>query len=440
MMCLDVDISSEKKENSTSNEESENNSISSWESLSDDDNIDQEENLNLQGKILRNYNIIYELGRGSYSIVWLAYNISDEKFYAIKVQNPSEYKDGLNEIKFVKRLVSDPPIFNNILESFVEEVNAKKYLCSIWRLHSDNIDGLIRKGGYSEGLPLDVVKKIMKQLIISVNILHKKYKVFHGDIKTDNILIKGINNRDKFMISKYKQANFKDEYLNAKKIYWVNTGKNLNSIDKMNIKTKRIIREKIHGDIIKKILLDHKTEYDNINSHIIDNDYLNNINISLADFGTYCEENDYYEEQFGTRYYFAPEIILMGKCKYPVDIWAIGCTFYELLSGKFLFDPIKTKDYNRDYWHLSLICDTCGIFSKKFITNTKYYKKYFTSNAELINYDRGEESRLDRKINELKLDQDISNNVKRILKGTLQIDPCKRWTIDDLTKELFFDH
>jgi serine/threonine protein kinase len=57
---------------------------------------------------------------------------------------------------------------------------------------------------------------------------------------------------------------------------------------------------------------------------IYQNEYLNPINISLADFGTVCSEDESYDNSFGTRYYQAPEIILMGKCKYPVDIWALG--------------------------------------------------------------------------------------------------------------------
>ena len=52
------------------------NSSSDVESLSDDDIIEQSDNLELEGSILNEYNILCELGRGAYSIVWLGYNIS----------------------------------------------------------------------------------------------------------------------------------------------------------------------------------------------------------------------------------------------------------------------------------------------------------------------------------------------------------------------------
>ena len=57
----------------------------------------QVDNLNLKGNILGEYNVISELGRGSYSIVWLGYKLSTRKFYAIKVQHPNDYKEGKEE-------------------------------------------------------------------------------------------------------------------------------------------------------------------------------------------------------------------------------------------------------------------------------------------------------------------------------------------------------
>lgn len=416
---------------------SESDSESYAESLSSDENLSHENNLELTGKILRNYNIICELGRGSYSIVWLAYSIVTNRFYAVKVQDPKDYKDGLEEIKFVQKLPRSPPVFNNVIEYFIEQKGKNKYLCSVWELHCDNIDGLIRKGNFSKGLGIVHVKKVMRQLIDSIKILHKKYKVFHGDIKPDNILVKGINEKDAFIIDQYTQADFFSRYSKAKQTFWINKGKDLKSIDKMDKSDKLKIREKIHSDITNTIL--EACSVSNINKHSTNEKYINEMNISLGDFGSHCEEGIYYETQFGTRYYLAPEIILMGKCKYPVDIWAIGCTFYELISGKILFDPIKDAKHTRDYWHLSLISDTCGSFSKKFIEKTKFYRNHFTSTGELIDYEYPKESRLDRKINELELEPELKTHIKRILTGTLQIDPNKRWTIDELSQDPFFN-
>ncbi|KAF1841954.1 dual specificity protein kinase-like protein pom1 [Cucurbitaria berberidis CBS 394.84] len=61
--------------------------------------------------------------------------------------------------------------------------------------------------------------------------------------------------------------------------------------------------------------------------------------IKLADFGTAVDKRDQVErtEYLVSRFYRAPEIILGMEIGYPVDMWAVGCTVYELWTGKILF-------------------------------------------------------------------------------------------------------
>ncbi|KAF1947850.1 kinase-like protein [Clathrospora elynae] len=61
--------------------------------------------------------------------------------------------------------------------------------------------------------------------------------------------------------------------------------------------------------------------------------------IKLADFGTAVDKRDVIDrtEYLVSRFYRAPEIILGMDIGYPVDMWAVGCTVYELWTGKILF-------------------------------------------------------------------------------------------------------
>ncbi|KAJ4322803.1 U4/U6 small nuclear ribonucleoprotein prp4 [Neodidymelliopsis sp. IMI 364377] len=61
--------------------------------------------------------------------------------------------------------------------------------------------------------------------------------------------------------------------------------------------------------------------------------------VKLADFGTAVDKRDVIErtEYLVSRFYRAPEIILGMDIGYPVDMWAVGCTAYELWTGKILF-------------------------------------------------------------------------------------------------------
>ena len=130
------------------------------------DEVDQhDENLRLEGLTLRNYNIITEIGRGGYAIVWLAYNVQNGKFSAIKIQNHMDYKDGLDELKILKQLPHNLNYFNNLLDYFIEkrkvDKKTRKYLCMVFELCTSNLDTIIRKGEFKEGLQtFKIVRKL----------------------------------------------------------------------------------------------------------------------------------------------------------------------------------------------------------------------------------------------------------------------------------------
>jgi len=285
----------------------------------------------------------------------------------------------------MKRLPKKVDVFNHIIDSFIytiieksrrrrKRIKKKRYLCSVYNLHAGNLDGFLRKGKYKKGYGNDVVKKISTQLLQGLHVLHEKVKVFHGDIKPDNILIKGENKRDEKLIKLYNKCNYEEllkEELKGDK-------------DKDNI-----MRKKIHSSIVENIQ-QKITEEDSI--YNIDDKYIEDIRISISDFGDFCDDEDQFDEEFGTRYYRSPEGILMGECDNKVDIWAAGCTIYELLTGKILFDPEKDRTRDRDHYHLYYINCYCGNFSKRFLRYTDKWKKYFTKKGELKKFSIKEKS------------------------------------------------
>ena len=196
----------------------------------------------MQGKTLNKYNIIYEIGKGADAIVWLAFSIEDSKFYAIKVNEPKEYKKGLSEFNFIKKLPIKLKCFNHLKESFVEQKGNMKYSCGVFELHTGNLDSLVRSGAYQEGLPVKIVKKIMYQLLTALKYLHKQMKVYHADIKTDNILLRGYNDYDESIMKQYTEADFFGQYKEAKKTFWLGKGKPIETLEKMKKEDKLKIR------------------------------------------------------------------------------------------------------------------------------------------------------------------------------------------------------
>ena len=90
-----------------------------------------------------------------------------------------------------------------------------------------------------------------------------------------------------------------------------------------------------------------------------------------------------YDEDFGTRYYRAPENILVSdELSYSVDIWSLGCSIYELLTNHILFDPIKTSKFSCDHYHLSEIFQL-GRFSNKEIKTFSRRKEFYKKDKSL---------------------------------------------------------
>jgi serine/threonine protein kinase len=366
---------------------------------------ESQENLDLTGKILNNYNVIYEIGKGADAIVWLAFNVIDSKFYAIKVNEPNEYKKGCQEFKFLKKLNPKLPFFNHLKESFVEQVGSKKYACGVFDLHTGNLDAIVRKGEYQDGLPVDKVKKIMYQLLLSLHHLHTKMKVYHADIKTDNILLRGCNNMDKEIMKQYSEAvSYKD----------------------MNN------RKQSHQEICENLKIPEKTL-----KYCVGSECINNCIISLSDFGAFCGEDEHYDTDFGTRYYRAPEVILVGQSSFPVDIWAAGCVFYELLTGRILFDPERDDDISRDEYHLYYMNSRCGNFSTSFLKKTKYGKKYFTSDGKLKKFNSLDDITFEYSLDKYGI-KEFRSEILDLLKGMLTINPNSRFTAEKCLLHPFF--
>jgi serine/threonine-protein kinase SRPK3 len=403
----------EYSDKSNSSRTNSSNSNSSYAS-SNNNNID------LIGDIINNYNIISALGKGSYSRVWLAYNIGDGKYYALKVQNPEDFDEGKEEINILKKIPHDELYINKLVEYFVETrfINdtPTNFICSVYNLCGGNLDGLSRKGKFKDGYPEHIVKKIFKQILLALDTVHNKLNGFHGDIKPDNVLLCGLNNRDAQYIKMYEKRNFNEIYNKTRKEYM--SEKNIKKLDP-SMKTK--IRKKIHAALLG--MMDENEE----NQYLCDDKYFENPQIKLTDFGFYCHKDDYFHEQFGTRYYMAPEILLMSECNEKVDIWALGCMLYELVTGKILFDPHSDEKGSTDFHHLEMIINLCGEFNGLFKTG-KYYKKFF-KNDKLKNMEYSPDYKLStfNKINH-------NSVLLKLIESMLQINPKKRPSVKDLLK------
>ncbi|KAF5345349.1 hypothetical protein D9758_008465 [Tetrapyrgos nigripes] len=94
--------------------------------------------------------------------------------------------------------------------------------------------------------------------------------------------------------------------------------------------------------------------------------------LKLCDLGSASDasENDI-TPYLVSRFYRAPEIILGYPYDPAIDIWSIGCTLYELYTGKILF-PGRSNNQM-----LLLMMEIKGRFNSKMIKKAKFGEDYF---------------------------------------------------------------
>jgi serine/threonine protein kinase len=98
----------------------------------------------------------------------------------------------------------------------------------VFDLLAGSVYDIIRKGKYSDGLPLETVKTIVKQTLYGLDILHNKLNYIHSDLKPENIMLCGRTFEMSEIIDEYdklrKNISMRKEiisYCQKKKLYQI---------------------------------------------------------------------------------------------------------------------------------------------------------------------------------------------------------------------------
>ncbi|XP_061731326.1 SRSF protein kinase 1b [Nerophis ophidion] len=142
------------------------------------------------------YHVIRKLGWGHFSTVWLAWDIQEKRFVAMKVVKSAEHytETALDEIKLLKSVRhtdhSDPSRERvvQLLDDFKISGMNGTHVCMVFEVLGYHLLKWIIKSNY-QGLPLPCVKSIIRQVLQGLDYLHTKCKIIHTDIKPENILL-----------------------------------------------------------------------------------------------------------------------------------------------------------------------------------------------------------------------------------------------------------
>ena len=151
-----------------------------------------------------------------------------------------------------------------------------------------------------------------------------------------------------------------------------------------------------------------------------------------------------------SRYYRAPEIILGMDFDYGIDMWAIGCTLFELYTGKILFPG---SDNNQMLRHMQ---DCRGKFPNRMVKKARLADEYFDSDftfysrepdhitghmvSRPMNFKETKDirTRLTSNIKDMsKLEQKELLSFVDLIEKCMQLDPEKRITAKDALKHPF---
>lgn len=317
-----------------------------------------------KGEIIgHKYLLIHIIGRGAFSIVWLALNLSDKKYYVIKMQNVEDDIEAEEEIDIMKKMRNKCQYINYLIDSFEYYVEDNDvHFCMVFELMVGSLYDIMKNDKYKDGFNMKIICRIMLQLLTAINFVHNEMKIVHTDLKPDNILVCGRNNKIIDIIKHFE------------------TQKEVISV--LSKKIKPIGRKKLTSCLKRLEFNDIERKYSDRSIEFVDEKYVDNIVIKLSDFGSY-RDLDYDAYDLQTRYYRSPEIILHMDCGRNIDMWSIGCIFYELLTGKMLFDPVKLKHgrFYGDRAHLWEMFSKLGNIPLTTLHQSKRYDYYFTKNG-----------------------------------------------------------
>ena len=375
---------------------------------------DNEQNISadIVGTILNNkYLVLKYIGKGTFSRVWLVFNLVEGKYYALKKQFAEYYEDGLHELKMFSIIGNECDYLVKLKEYFVITENEDSSICFVCELLGAEVFDFIDK--YDRKVPITMVKSWMKDILKALDYLHTK-NIIHTDLKLENILVTNVNNKIKTTIEWFNSLNpiefiKKNSTLTEnidnthrrrrlrkrlkikayKKIALMVKEHSVQQLDTMSDDMSNTISNTETNDDIIEIKEDSEISTYNLNDDITEIDFEDTINtrVKICDFGNCCKRDNHIIEEIQTRQYRSPEVIINNSYDISSDIWSLGCILFELITGEYLFDVAAGKnEKDRNRKHLALMFEVLGKMPKYLSLGCEFSDDFFDSKGRVLKY------------------------------------------------------
>ncbi|KAE9399800.1 kinase-like protein [Gymnopus androsaceus JB14] len=304
------------------------------------------------------YTILRKLGEGATATTWLIRDeriISDSKYVAAKILTAEATLDvdrgAVRELEFLEEIAKnaqerDEEGFEHLpilLDNFtITSPGGNRHLCLVQTLFSTSVSAL-RRSAPTKSLPVYMVRNILYMVLQALDVLHSS-DIIHTDVKLDNIL---------FTNALYSLDDALDIFL----------AENPAETD---------------GDSPKSQPVPHKWTYETSAFHA------ERMTVALVDLGHAQRAGEQLTvDAFGEPALRAPEVILWSDIGPKIDIWAIGCLTFELLVGRWLFNPEDAQpDWSVEDDHLAKMMELTGQqFPDAMLARAKERDRYFDKNV-----------------------------------------------------------
>jgi dual specificity tyrosine-phosphorylation-regulated kinase 2/3/4 len=138
--------------------------------------------------LLKRYEIITILGKGSFGICCKCYDKKNNEYVCIKIlkNSPNSLEQAKLEINIIKSLNSDKIRKSGYFVKMKNYFNLKRHICIVFELLSINLYEEIQNSNFV-GFDLTTILKFSIQLLFGLLILKNK-SIIHCDLKPENIL------------------------------------------------------------------------------------------------------------------------------------------------------------------------------------------------------------------------------------------------------------
>jgi serine/threonine-protein kinase SRPK3 len=417
-------------------------------SLTSDD--EEEVSKDIVGKIYNGkYIVLKYLGRGTFSRVWMVYNLEDSNFYAMKVIFEKYFEDTSHEISINKLIGNQNNNLAKTIDIFGNEDN-KKEVCFITELLGICVLDLFNKFKDKDP-PRELIKKVTKGILLGLKELHEK-DIVHTDLKQENVMIdiytEKIKNLKNYInslklsdtLEELVQAELPEDYSNFDK------QKKKKIKRKCRLKAYKKYKMYIYENIVKfnndskkemeVIEIDDVSDLEEEETYFeIDPEY--NFNVKIIDFGNAEHLDKLEQDEIQIRPYRPPENIINDYYDLKSDIWTLGCLLFEILTGDYLFDIDRcNKSIERDRLHIHSMYEILGKMPREMAEMCDFSEDLFDNKGRVLKHKNCNYTSLSEiLITEFEFEKSDAIEIERFLKRMLEYDPKKRASAKELLED-----